>query len=320
MLPGSGFAPLPFETTHTGHSRETGVEVEFSGLSTEEAVDVVVRALGGTAEGDDPFVRHVKGTSIGEIKVELDTVARAGADVAIVKHGLNAARAVVPIEIVSNPLDRRGLETFSTFLSRLRRAGAQGSRSGILLGFGVHLNPGVVGLDHPHTLQTMRAYGLLEAHLRHIEKLDMTRRALPYVAPWPDAFITALLDDRVSALDDVLQLAVTHLSSRNHSLDLFPLLKEFARQRFEEAFSDTLTSARPTFHFRLPDCRIDEADWDLTQPWVLWHLVETVAADPALMARLTAAWHDQDSGLFKSAAWARQVSDILQHEPSGEFV
>ena len=319
MLTGSGFAPLPNATTEGGHARKIGVEVEFSGLTVADTVNVVEKGLSGTPEGDDQFLRHVKGTRVGDIKVELDTVAKAASDVDLVRHGLDAARAVVPIEIITDPLDLFQLQEFSDFLGDLRDAGAQGSRSGVLLGFGVHLNPEVVGLTHSHTVETIRAYGLLEAHLRRVERLNLTRRVLPFVAPWPEAFVTALLDKNVTSLNDVLQLAITHLSSRNHGLDLFPLLKYAAPDQFEDGFTDTLTSGRPTFHFRLPDCRIDETGWDLTQPWALWHCVEMVAADPSLMRKLNAAWHNRETGLFETKAWADDVSSILQLSTSGEF-
>ena len=74
--------------------------------------------------------------------------------------------------------------------------------------------------------------------------------------------------------------------------------------------------ARPTWHYRLPDCRIDEDDWSLAQVWNRWRLVECVAADPALLDRLSAAWRDHRSQtLAGRSAWAERVGAILAETP-----
>ena len=47
-------------------------------------------------------------------------------------------------------------------------------------------------------------------------------------------------------------------------------------------------SARPTFHYRLPNCRVDEPDWRIAHEWNAWVTVEALAADEdALHKELT---------------------------------
>ena len=306
------FAPLPYTQTSAGEPRLTGVEVEFSGLDIEQTTRIVQDSLGGASKGDDPFLRSVVDTSIGDIEIELDTPIRHASDNKFVRHGLDAAAVVVPMEIITGPLDHDGLMTFNGFLSDLRDAGAAGSRAGVFLGFGVHLNPEVVSLKSPHTINTIRAYGLLEAYLRRVEAVDMTRRALPFVEPWPADFLTALCDQDIETLAQLLPIAAKHISSRNHGLDILPLLKFAQPEAYGQHFTETKSNARPTFHFRLPDCRIDEPDWDLNQPWELWRLVERVAAHPAAIGDLASAWKQRRTGIFHTRAWAEDTASVLR--------
>ena len=314
----SDFAPLPLPKTANGALRKTGIEIEFSGLDVEATCKVIQDTLGGDVTGKEPFLRDVIATAIGEIKVELDTPARQASDIAWVRKGLDAATAIVPLEIITEPLVEDGMRQLNLLVAALRHVGAEGSRSGLLLGFGVHLNPEVVSVADAHTLSTTRAFGLLEDFLRQREALDVTRRALPFVAPWPDEFVTDILDTQVTEFADVFPVAGKHIRSRNHGLDLLPLLKFADPAQFDRLFPATKSSARPTFHFRMPDCRIDEPDWDLTQPWALWHLVETVAADEALMRKLRVAWHERSTGMLRGDAWAQDVARILTQHNTGE--
>jgi hypothetical protein len=93
---------------------------------------------------------------------------------------------------------------------------------------------------------------------------------------------------------------------------MLPLLAHFDGPRVAAAISDK-TSARPAFHFRLPDCRIDEAGWTLAGEWRRWVAVERVARDTALLRRLGDAWLD-DHGLVTLSRqhWAGRAGRILQ--------
>jgi hypothetical protein len=103
------------------------------------------------------------------------------------------------------------------------------------------------------------------------------------------------------------------VTSRNQSLDLFPLFKHAEPELFDKVFNvEDKTSARPTFHFRLPDSRIDEADWSLLQPWQLWRQVELVAANEALLSALRSAWKTHDAAWFeRKSVWVQTIDALL---------
>ena len=308
------FPALPMEQTADGEERLCGIEIEFAGPTELETGSLIAEEFGGTVEdrGDHSVV--VSGTRFGDIEVELDISLRKRDDLPFLKEGLDAVRGLIPVEVVTPPLRREQLEEFNTICTGLRRIGAMGSRSGVLLGFGVHLNPEVVAPDHRFTLDTMTAYALLERWLRDKEQVDTTRRMMPFIGAWPKAMISDLVNNRNDSLADVMRMSAVHIKSRNLSLDLLPLFKHAEPDLFADLFDiDDKTTARPTFHFRLPDSRIDEADWSLWQPWQLWRQVELVAANRTLLAALQDAWKTHDAAWFeRGSVWINTIDTLLQ--------
>ncbi|MCL3880745.1 amidoligase family protein [Marivita sp. GX14005] len=307
------FPALPIAETETGAPRHCGVEIEFAGPTERETADIVAGCFGGTIENAGNHALIVRDTEYGDIFIELDISLRKREDVPLLNEGLDLFRGLIPVELVTPPLSCEQLAGFDRICERLRAEGAIGSRKGVLHGFGVHLNPAVVGEDHPHTLRTIMAFGLLEPWLRALEEVNATRRVMPFVAPWPKAFVSDLAGMEPDTLAEIMRIAARHIKSRNHSLDLLPLFKQAEPALFDTLFGDTgKTSARPTFHFRLPDSRIDEPGWSLLQPWQLWRQVEIVAANVDLIAELRAAWKIHDATLFeRKAIWVDTVDHLL---------
>jgi hypothetical protein len=306
-----GFPPLPLPETAEGTARRIGVEVELSGLDEARVAEVLAEALGGTVEQSGPCLYSLCGSEIGDLSVELDTALRTKTDRPLVQEGLDLARAVIPVEVISAPIKPDALVRLDAALAALRAAGARGSGQGVFYGFGVHLNVEIVAPDHPATLAIPRAYALLEEHLRAEDRIDGTRRILPFVDRWPPALVDALAEARQGRLTELMPVYARNTTSRNHGLDLLPLFKHLDPERFEALFhggSGGIVKARPTFHFRLPDSRIDEADWSLSRAWSDWHLVESLAADSALLEHLAKGWQAHRAHLLSTRGdWRRQL-------------
>ena len=308
------FPALPFETTSDGDERLCGIEIEFAGPTELETGHLIAKEFGGTVtDGGDHSVT-VSDTRFGDITVELDITLRKRDDLPFLKEGLDAMRGLIPVEVVTPPLSRAQLEEFDTVCTGLRRIGAMGSRSGVLLGFGVHVNPEVVAPNHRFTLDTITAYAMLEPWLRHKEKVDTTRRMMPFIGAWPKDLISNLAHNDYDSLVDLMRMAAKHIQSRNLSLDLLPLFKHAEPDLFADLFDiQDKTAARPTFHFRLPDSRIDEPGWSLRQPWQLWRQVELVAANDTLLQALRDAWKTHDAAWFeRTSVWVRTIDTLLQ--------
>ncbi|MGJ8604384.1 MAG: amidoligase family protein [Marivita sp.] len=309
----SAFPALPVQTTQDGQDRRCGIEIEFAGPTELETGTLIANTFGGTVKDRGDHSVTVCDTDFGDIEVELDISLRKRDDLPFLQEGLDALRGLIPVEVVTPPLTRTQIEAFNTLCTALRAAGAMGSRSGVLLGFGVHLNPEIIAPDHRVTLDTITAYALLEPWLRNKEQIDPTRRMMPFVEAWPNGMITELAHTTYDTLADLMRMAASHITSRNQSLDLLPLFKHAQPDLFATLFDiNDKTAARPTFHFRLPDSRIDEADWSLLQPWQLWRQVELVATNAPLLSALRDAWAIHDAAWFeRTSAWVSTVDTLL---------
>lgn len=293
------FAALPQPRNAAGDPRCIGVEIEFAGLDLDAVAGRVAARLGGTPGPVCDNVIEVEGTEIGTVRVELDTALRIPGSSDVLR---SLAQQVVPVEIVTEPLEPTELPRLDALCADLRAAGARGSRDGVLYGFGVHLNVEITGRDGPFVGHIVQAYACLDAMLRDDMALDATRRLLPFVNAWPDSLVRDLMAVQDPDLEQLMIIYAAHTASRNHGLDLLPLFKWADEAAFARRFTDVKSGARPAFHFRLPESRIDEAGWGLGPAWAQWHLVETVAHDPDRRAAVAAAWCGPDPLLAVRAA------------------
>ncbi|MFN3208705.1 MAG: amidoligase family protein [Roseovarius sp.] len=314
---GYRFAPLPVTTKDRGGLRRTGIEIEFSGLCERRAASILCETFGGELDDSDPNSLRVTGSEIGTLLIELDTVLGKKGTWPSGPSFKELLRGIVPVEIVTDPLMPDQMDTVDRVIPALRAAGASGSRDGVFLGFGVHLNTEVVAPGAEHTMRIIRAFGMLDPVLRAQTGVDVTRRVLPFVTAWPRALVEQLIDEKPDRLEAVIDMLDPHVRTRNHALDLLPLFKHAIPKLYAASYpDDRSTTARPTFHFRLPDSRINEPGWSLRQPWEMWRLVEVVAAS-AVLETLEEAWlaHMRAAPLLgRDSGWVRIASDILKPE------
>lgn len=303
--------PLPEPLTGAGEPRRVGVEIEFGALGEERVTSIVEEVLGGRTErrGDKGFV--VSGTEVGDLEVYLDTQYLKRAETAFEKRMHDIARAVVPVEIVSAPIRPEQIARLDALCLALREAGATGTAAGTFLGFGVHFNPEVPAQELAEILPVLRAYAFLENSFRDAAGIDFARRVLPFVDPYPRALLDGLAEE-VPDMGALIDLYLDRAPSRNHGLDMLCLFAEIDGDRVARAMDLGLVSARPTYHYRLPDCRIDEADWSLALEWNRWVRVEEIARDPGTIADLRAAWKDHRGQLTSTRAdWVRRSAEIV---------
>ncbi|MEE3317839.1 MAG: amidoligase family protein [Pseudomonadota bacterium] len=310
----TAFRPLPQPTNANGDPRLTGVEIELGGLPEDEVAAIVAEVLNGTAHQDDTTIWTVRDTDIGDVEVYLDTALRKASASTFRDAGLALGREVVPVEIVTDPLDADGLDRLDHLRAVLCDRGALGSTSAWYFGFGVHLNVEIASTDTSDILRPLLAYALIEDWMRAARPIDESRNALPFTDPYPTAFVRHLVElGRDASLSDLIDLYLEDTPSRNRGLDMLPIFAHLDEDRVTAKIgTDTAVTARPTFHFRLPDCRIDDPDWTLVTEWDRWRLVEQIAASDDLLDKLGAAYVDAHQGitLFRSE-WAKECGKLL---------
>lgn len=79
-------------------------------------------------------------------------------------------------------------------------------------------------------------------------------------------------------------------ADRNRALDLLPLLSFLDSRRVRASIDDPRITARPTFHYRLPNCDVDVEGWGVSKPWRNWLQVESLAEDPDRLDAIASAY------------------------------
>ncbi|MEX0582544.1 MAG: amidoligase family protein [Sneathiella sp.] len=323
--------PAPHNTA--GAVRRVGVEIEFAGLSSEQAAKLVAECFGGVVKPVElPFVFSVEDTKWGDFRIELDTqfvhpekdlgdtLEESGLPVS--EQDVQAARdvntyvrqqwvgkaltGVVPTEIVSPPIPWNELGELASLIEALRAHDAKGTDDSLVYSFGVHLNPEVARENVDYLLAILRAYVLLSDWLRDQIHIDFTRKILPHIDPFPQSFAVKILaadyaPDLEALVNDYFMMNPT----RNRDLDMLPLFKHLAPETLARLTDDERIKARPTFHYRLPNMCLSDPDWSITQEWNRWVAVESLAADKDNLRRLA----DRYLAKTKSpiALWLKEV-------------
>ena len=300
------FEPPPVVYNARGEVRKAGFEFEFTGVSLNLAAMHVRKVFGGEHVIRSTFVHAVRGTPAGEFAVEMDTTVlkdktyekplRAlGFDPRrrdakwLEAALLGAFSTLVPAEVATPPLPVTDLAPLDELRRRLRDSGAKGTRAGLLYAFGLHINPEIVSDDPAYLLSVLRAFLLLYPWLRRRTEVDIARRISPYINPFPPAYARLVLDpDYPATVERLVDDYLAHNPTRNRPLDLAPVLAHLDADRVARRVQERhLVKPRPAFHYRLPNCMVDEAYWTIAREWNTWVAVEELANDPARLAEMS---------------------------------
>jgi len=285
------YRQAPTLNDHKGDERTVGFELEFTGLSLSQASEAVRQALGGDVTKKHKALHLVTVDGLGEFHVELDwsylkKTAEQNPDADHVTLLRDAASLVVPIEVVCPPIPVTVLHKLDPMVRELRLAGAMGTEDSVLAAFGVHVNAALPALDADTIHRHIKAFSLLQWWLVQAHDVNVSRRITPYVDLYPEAYVRDIINTRAPDIDRVFDSYLEHNATRNRALDMLPLLAHLDEDRVKKAVDDERIKARPTFHYRLSNCSIDDAQWDLAQSWNLWVVVEKLACQPDLMDQL----------------------------------
>jgi len=299
--------PLPPESrTSEDAMRRLGVELEFSGMDIETAAGVVENELGGSIEVISAFEQRVDGSRLGDFNVELDyeylkTIGRGEGPVdreSLVHHippefVAAIARHVVPVEVVSPPIPMDEIGQLEVVIGKLRDAGARGTRHSPIYAFGLHLNPEMPALDAETIGAYLRAFLCLYDWLVRESEVDWTRRVTPYINSFPKEYVQKVAaPDYSPSLPELMDDYLESNADRNRALDMLPLFAHLDEGRVRAAIDDPRIKARPTLHYRLPNCDIDRSGWGLNTAWRHWLEVERLAHDRERLATVTAAYQE----------------------------
>ncbi len=296
----------PLTKNESGQERTVGFELEFAGLELSRTAEIIQESFGGDIIEGSRYEYSIKNTELGDFRVELDAVIlqkmasknlfqNFGLDIDTGKLGNSIedvldkmAKTVVPIEIVMPPVKLADIERLETLQMQLQKNKAEGTKTSLIHAFGMHLNIECPSLDTDTLLAYLRSFLLLYPWLLEKLNVDITRRISPFVDSFPDAYVNKVLDpeyqpDRDTFMNDYLQFNDT----RNRPLDMMPIFGLLDEERTQKTLGGEKNNPRPTFHYRLPNSKIDEPGWKFSGEWNDWCEVEKLAVNTDMLTKLS---------------------------------
>ncbi|OQX73093.1 MAG: hypothetical protein B6D59_06610 [Campylobacteraceae bacterium 4484_4] len=320
------FQMPPLLTNEAGEERRIGFEIEFGGLGIDEASSLIQSYYGGKIRKINPFKCKIESTRWGTFTIELDMrllnesllqerlrelgiEEREIIDMAQSIVG-TLSETIVPFEIATPPLPLSQIHIMEEIENALRLQGAKGTGASWIYAFGLHINPEVPSFKASSILAYLRAFLLLSPWIQHRSGTDLMRKLSPFIIPFEKEYTTFVLDSAYHpSLKRLIRDYLLYNPTRNRPLDLLPLFMYLHPEILESTIKNEKIKARPTYHYRLPNSRIDEPDWHICDEWNRWVEIEKLANDRHLLREMSLEYLEyvRRDPLFFEAAWVENV-------------
>jgi hypothetical protein len=337
----NGF-PLPRRLHRSdGAVRKVGVELEFAGVEVEEIGRIIVDLYGGRLESISRFEYKIADTRLGTFAVEIDLALLKERSylkfldfmgVELDPDSLRQAEdtmarlasTLVPHEIGSPPLPMTEAHQLEQLRARLQAAHALGTKASLRYAFGLQFNPEVPALDAQTVLSYLRAFMLLVDWLEQRSHVALARRLSPFINDFHQPYIRRVLDpDYAPTIEQLIDDYIEENPTRNRPLDMLPLFAYLDQERVRRDLHEAKVKIhpRPTFHYRLPNCLIDDPRWTIAQEWSGWVAVDDLAQDLPKIERMSIDYLEQRGHLVVGydEDWAQRVNHewrISENRPS----
>jgi hypothetical protein len=306
------FVKPPRWSNAEGNERRVGFEFELSGITINDCATLIKNMFGGKINFFHSLLCEINDTSVGTFKVELDSqlVQKISSslentdDITELEDLIGAqilfkeaskyvgylAGQFVPLEIVTPPLIFQQLPEIEKLREELYENNAEGTRSGLVNAFGFHINPEVPSFEANDILDYLKAFLILYPWLKDIMDIDLTRRMLTYIDPFPENYVKLILEYNYKpTLDKLIDDYLEYNPTRNRALDILPLFYYLRPEKIlalDEAARKKV-KARPAFHYRLPNCEVNNKNWLIARDWNYWVEVEKLAEDKEMLDEMS---------------------------------
>lgn len=322
------FKTPPLTTTDAGEMRRVGFEIEFTGLTIGDATTILQRTFGGELEQKSAVEYELNTPQYGKFKVELDWeyLKNTALEAKLNDEGHewvdflhNIALSVVPLEIVTPPFPLDKLNELDKLIPALRDAGAKGTDDSVIAAFGVHINPEIPSLDVRTVHAYLKSFALLQWSLNKAHDVNVSRKISPYIQLYSEQYIEQLIDKDYQDINALIDDYLAYNPSRNRALDMLPLFACIDEERVNRVVKDSKINQRPTFHYRLPDCLIENSNWSFATSWNIWHLVEILAADTNALDMLSGRFKAMSLPVIgvKRNEWMKEISQWIKNRELG---
>lgn len=323
----------PIQLNQDGNERSIGFEFEFTGVEMQDAASMISKLYGGEVSQLSAYEFKVEHSKFGTFSLELDAslllnkkyekvLSSLGIDIGTFKNKdkleealREMASTIVPFEIITPPIPFSELGDLHKLVEELRKWKAKGTGSSFFYAFGLHLNPEVPALTAQSILRHLKAYVMLDAWIRKDAEINISRRLTPYINEYGMDYIRHILQqDYNPDLETLIRDYMRFENSRNRPLDLLPVFMHMAPELMNDLLEEDLTSARPAFHYRLPNCSIEDENWSLDKEWNRWWLVEKLASNEQSLQQYAKVFLNMDeSSIFSfKKKWIKLMDRWVQ--------
>ena len=329
----------PVSNDAEGRPRAAGYEFEMGNLPVTRAAEFLQQSLGGELDILSPFEATLDGTILGKLKIERDAQALKSVryrkwlsqlgiefDPGTIAHEIetnidSASSILIPCEVVTEPVPFAQMDALDELVAALNELGAEGTQDSLIYAFGMHINPSAPALDAVTLCRHLQAFILLYSWIVETADIDLTRRYFTkFIDPFPQDYVEHILRAQYApTLEEFTADYLRDNPTRNRALDMLPLLQELNPDQVQAGLDEderALVKGRPAFHYRLPDCKVNQAGWSASLAWNQWVWVETLAADEQLLFELIGEWQGSNAtfSLTPQNSWTQRLTSFLSRK------
>jgi hypothetical protein len=320
------------EKNAQGDQRKVGLELEFAGIEIESAAKIVQSLYGGELHREHRYHFEIKDSELGNFRVELDAriLRKMASQDFFSKWGMDLdeesirksledvvdklAKTVVPLEVVMPPVPLNELHRLEELRRELQKNRAEGTHTSLVHAFGMHINVESPDLETGTLLRYLRSFIILYPWLLEELEIDFSRRISPFVDSFPQKYVKKILDpsytpDQEQFISDYVEFNPT----RNRPIDMMPIFGMLNEKLIHPVMEGKKNEPRPTFHYRLPNSRINDKDWRFEDEWNHWLEIEKLAEDKEMLHKLCRLYlrRKEETVISFRKEWAQTVIILL---------
>ncbi len=313
--------------------RHVGIEIEYSNLSLKKSAKLVSKIFGGDLNEITKYELKLKDTKYGDFKFELDAqlLQKMQSDnlfdklsniIGNVSHSIDdlvdkTSKQFVPFEIATPPIPIEHIYEADEMVEQLRLNGALGTTHTLYYAFGVHFNIEPPSQDIEDVLRLFKSFLLIQKWIELQSEVDIARKISPYINDFPKEYIKKIINlDYKPSKEEFLEDYIKYNPTRNRILDMLPQLAFWDEKKVRGYLPNEKINPRPTYHYRLPNSKVNLFRWSLSQEFQLWVIVEALANDKKIFNKMSKEFLTKlDSPLFNKNEWIEEchgyITDLL---------
>lgn len=322
----------PIVNNAKGEPRKIGFELEFAGIELKEAAQIIHSLFGGTLQKEHRYQYNMVNTNLGDFRVELDAkiLRKMASENIFSKLGFDLneesiqksigdvvdklAMTVVPLEVVMPPVPIQELGRLEELRKALQKNKAEGTQTSLVHAFGMHMNIEAPDLTVETLLDYLRSFIVIYPWLLEKLDIDISRRISPFIDPFPKKYVQKILDaDYNPDLTQFISDYIDYNPTRNRPVDMMPIFGLLNEEMIQPVLEGEKNSPRPTFHYRLPNSRIDDSAWLFEDEWNAWLVVEKLANDEEMLRKLNRLYlfREEVTVISFRKEWAKTIAILL---------